>query len=312
MVAPQRPWNARYRMAGIRISDEPAGRKAASVAATPQITAPGSPTSAKPIPTMTPWMSAVATEPNTTARVTSPRYLSSWVRRAGSVGMSRVSDSTMVRPSRRKKNSMKSMMKKPTSVPNTPSAIPPPMLAAPFSTLSRPSLTHPSTWEADTEALARTQSTRPPIMGSLDSRSSSSAELKEASVWSRRYWTSRATWPAKVTPSTDSGTSTKKGVSTVRMPAESEHHRPADHAEERIEQLVERVTQDRRGDDLEAAAVEGRMHGAKRNGNRGARRLPAHGRSFQGASSSIPGVGHQRLRSSRSLTNTVRGSGAAP
>src|SRR5260370_679214 len=74
-------------------------------------------------------MSAVTVEPNTTARVTSARYFSSRARRPCSTGIRRVRASSIARPSRNKKNSMNSIMKKPTRVPIAPSATLPPMEA---------------------------------------------------------------------------------------------------------------------------------------------------------------------------------------
>ena len=86
---------------------------------------------AKPMPTSTPCTSAVITEPSTTARVTSPRYFSACARRAGSTGMSSIACLLSVRPSRRKKKRMNSIMKKLISVPKIPSATLPLSAAAP-------------------------------------------------------------------------------------------------------------------------------------------------------------------------------------
>ena len=92
----------------------------------------------------------------------------------------------------------------------------------------------------------------------------------------------RATCPANTTPSTDSGTNTKNGVSAVRMPADSarrplrrrvepllqrvedegQHRRPADDAAQRLEDAIQRVAEDRGGDELEGAAIEERVHPA--------------------------------------------------
>ena len=92
---------------------------------------------------------------------------------------------TMVaQASRRKKYSMKSVMKKPATVPNTPRATLPPMAAASFSTLSTPSRNHPWSWAALTVVFSRTHDAHPPITGSDDRRSSKS--VQESSAWPRR------------------------------------------------------------------------------------------------------------------------------
>src|SRR5205085_341693 len=90
IAAPQRPLKARYSTAGMSTALAPAGRKAAMVPSTPNTTGDGRPTSAKPAPTKSPWMSAVTAEPNTTARVTSRRYRMRRARREPSPGMMRV------------------------------------------------------------------------------------------------------------------------------------------------------------------------------------------------------------------------------
>src|SRR6185312_3177861 len=73
IAAPQRPPTIKYSTAGTSTMAEPAGRKAAMVASTANTTGEGRPTMAKPTPASTPCMSAVATEPNTTASVTLAR-----------------------------------------------------------------------------------------------------------------------------------------------------------------------------------------------------------------------------------------------
>ena len=65
------------------------------------------------------------------------------MRASRSIGTSRSSVASMARPSCRKKNSMNSIMKKPTSVPNTPSARSPPMVAADLSSPWMLSLNQP-------------------------------------------------------------------------------------------------------------------------------------------------------------------------
>src|SRR5579862_6332697 len=46
-----------------------------------------------------------------------------------------------------------------------------------------------------------------------------------------------------------------------RVEDEGEYRRPGDDGEERVEDLIERVAEHRRGHELEAAAVELRVHG---------------------------------------------------
>src|SRR5207253_1665817 len=92
IAAPQRPLKARYSTAGMSTALAPAGRKAAMVPSTPNTTGDGRPTSAKPAPTKSPWMSAVTAEPNTTARVTSRRYRMRRARPEPSTGADRASN----------------------------------------------------------------------------------------------------------------------------------------------------------------------------------------------------------------------------
>ena len=80
----------------------------------------------------------------------------------------------MARPSCRKKNSMNSIMKKPTSVPNRPRATLPPMAAADFSSVCTLSLTQPCTSPTLTEAFSRTHSTALPMSGTCARRSAAS------------------------------------------------------------------------------------------------------------------------------------------
>ena len=110
-------------------------------------------------------MSAVTAEPNTTARVTSRRYRMRRARREPSTGMMRVTASSIAPPSRRKKNSMKSIMKKPTTVPMAPSATSPPMAAADRSSVCRPPVIQLSNCAALTQEFSRTHPTAPPMIG---------------------------------------------------------------------------------------------------------------------------------------------------
>src|SRR5205823_234663 len=82
-------------------------------------------------------------------------------RREPSTGMMRVTASSIAPPSRRKKNSMKSIMKKPTTVPMAPSATSPPMAAADRSSVCRPPVIQLSNCAALTQEFSRTHPTAP-------------------------------------------------------------------------------------------------------------------------------------------------------
>ncbi len=70
-AATQRPCRNSTPTAGTQTSVVPTnGISEATAAIAPNTTGDGSPTSAKPMPTSTPWTTAVSSEPNTTARVT--------------------------------------------------------------------------------------------------------------------------------------------------------------------------------------------------------------------------------------------------
>ena len=283
IAAPQCPVKARYSTAGISTRAAPVGRKAAIVASTPNTTGEGSFTIAKPMPTITPCSSAVAAEPNTTARVTSPRYFSSCARRAAlhrhEPHQLLEHRAPVAQQEEQHEDHEEETDQRAEHVERDAAAHGGGALEDRLQPVGEPAL-----HLLGADCWCSPAPTRPRCRSADSWRAGGRVPDRTRRVCARRYSMTRATWPANTAPSTDSGTNTRNGVTpgdeaggpglaaleaarqalVQRVEDEGEHDGPADDAEERRDDAVERVAEDRRGDDEEAAAVEVRMHGLPR------------------------------------------------
>ena len=250
------------------------------VASTPKTTGDGSFTIAKPTPTINPDRIAVAVEPKTTARVTSPRYFSSWLRRAGSTGTSCTRFSTTVRPSRSRKNSAKIMMKKPMSVPKTFSATLPPIEAA-LLRMRLQALGHPPLHllGGDRGVLAHPFHGMPdegvagePVhelgVGEVRRAAEVGDDARHLAGEHRTQHREGHEHHEGRHARDEAGGQRSAALKSARQPLmqrverERQHDAPAQDAQERGHDAKAEVTEDDRRDDEEATAVEVRMHGA--------------------------------------------------